>query len=32
MTRLVNSPYYHPKFRKPREFDRYVPNDPIFGY
>ncbi len=32
MTRLVNSPYYHPRFRKPREYDRYVPNDPIFGY
>ena len=23
MTRLVNSPYYHPRFRKPKEFDRY---------
>jgi len=32
MTRLVNSPYYHPRFRKPREFDKYVPNDPVFGY
>jgi len=32
MTRLVNSPYYHPRFRKPREFEKYVPNDPIFGY
>ena len=32
MTRLVNSPYYHPRFRKPREYDRYTPNDPIFGY
>jgi len=32
MTRLVNSPYYHPRFRKPRQYDRYVPNDPIFGY
>ena len=32
MTRLVNSPYYHPRFRKPREFDRYVPSDPVFGY
>jgi len=32
MTRLVNSPYYHPRFRKPKEFDRYVPNDPVFGY
>lgn len=32
MTRLVNSPYYHPRFRKPRQFDKYVPNDPVFGY
>ncbi len=32
MTRLVNSPYYHPRFRKPREFDKYVPSDPVFGY
>ena len=32
MTRLVNSPYYHPRYRKPKEFDKYVPNDPVFGY
>jgi len=32
MTRLVNSPYYHPRFRKPKEFDRYVAQDPVFGY
>jgi len=32
MTRIVNSPYYHPRFRKPKEFDKYVPNDPVFGY